>query len=207
MEASVIQRSKFLVKLPIFLTIGRLFISPLFLIFYLFYGSFGISFKILPYILLGLIVVSEISDFFDGRIARRYNAVTELGKVLDPMADSFTQTTILFAFTQGVVKLPLMLIVLFLYRDLVISTLRTLCAMKGYTLAARMSGKVKAFLQGMSILSIVGLMIPYSLGWISLETLRLVSFNIVCVTATYTILSGIEYIWVNRSYIKQAWIC
>lgn len=188
------------------LTIGRLFVSPLFLFFYLFHDSFGINFKILPYILLGLIVLSEISDFFDGILARRYNAVTELGKVLDPMADSFTQTTILFAFTQGVVKLPLMLIVVFLYRDLVISTLRTLCAMKGYTLAARMSGKIKAFLQGMTILSIISLMILYSLNLISLEMLRSVSFGIVCVTAAYTVLSGLEYIWVNRSYIKQAWL-
>ncbi|MBP9841584.1 MAG: CDP-alcohol phosphatidyltransferase family protein [Simkaniaceae bacterium] len=189
-----------------FLTIGRLFVSPLFLVFYLFHESFGVSFKILPYILLGLILLSEISDFFDGLIARRYNAVTELGKVLDPMADSLTQTTILFAFTQGIVQLPLVLIVLFLYRDLVISTLRTLCAMKGYTLAARMSGKIKAFLQGMSILSIVALMIPYSLNWISLATLRVISFDIICVTAAYTLFSGIEYIWVNRSYIKQAWV-
>ncbi len=187
------------------LTIGRLFISPLFLLFYLFHPSFGISFKILPYILLGLMIISEISDFFDGLIARRYNAVTELGKVLDPMADSLTQTTILFGFTQGIIQLPLVLIVLFLYRDLVISTLRTLCAMKGYTLAARMSGKIKAFLQGFSILSIVALMIPYSLGSIALGTLQSISFQIICVTAAYTLISGVEYIWVNRSYIKQAW--
>lgn len=192
-------------KLPLFLTIGRIFISPIFLIFYLKYQQLGITLNVLPFILICLLGISELSDFFDGYLARRFNIVTELGKILDPMSDSITRLTILLTFTQGFIELPLLLVFVFVYRDAMISTLRTLCALKGVALAARTSGKIKAVLQALSIFSILILMIPYSRGTLSLLQLQSISFYIISAAAIYTLASGTEYIWANRLYIKQAW--
>lgn len=192
-------------KLPLFLTIGRIFISPIFLIFYLKYQQLGVSLHALPFILMFLLTLSELSDFFDGYLARRFNMVTELGKILDPMADSITRLTILLTFTQGFIRLPLLLVFVFVYRDAMISTLRTVCAFRGVTLAARTSGKVKAVLQAVSIFAILILMIPYAWGILPLIQLQMVSLYIISAAALYTLFAGAEYIWANRDYIKLAW--
>ncbi len=198
-------RGEIPLKLPLFLTIGRIFISPIFLIFYLKYQQLGIALHALPFVLIFLLVLSELSDFFDGFLARRFNLVTELGKILDPMADSITRLTILLTFTQGFIRLPLLLVFAFVYRDAMISTLRTVCAFRGVTLAARTSGKIKAVLQASSIFAILILMIPYAWGELSLLQLQNISLIIISTAAVYTVFSGGEYIWVNRSYIRQAW--
>lgn len=198
-------RGEIPLKLPLFLTIGRIFISPIFLIFYLKYQQLGITLHALPFVLIFLLVLSELSDFFDGFLARRFNLVTELGKILDPMADSITRLTILLTFTQGFIRLPLLLVFAFVYRDAMISTLRTVCAFRGVTLAARTSGKIKAVLQASSIFAILILMIPYAWGSLSLLQLQNISLIIVSAAAVYTVFAGGEYIWANRSYIRQAW--
>lgn len=186
------------------LTLGRIAISPLFFILYLYYPSLGISLTYLPYVLLLLLFVSEMTDLFDGYVARRSNQVTDLGKVLDPMADSIFRLTVFFTFSQGIIQLPLWLVFLFFYRDSVISLLRTICALRGFALAARRSGKIKAVLQGTAAFMILLLMIPYSRGYLSIEELRSYSFYIVLVTAVYTLFSGVEYIIANREFILKA---
>ncbi|MBM3193812.1 MAG: CDP-diacylglycerol--glycerol-3-phosphate 3-phosphatidyltransferase [Chlamydiae bacterium] len=192
-------------KTALILTLGRIVICPLFLVIYLFYTNMGISVTLMPYLLLLLLLICELSDAFDGFFARRQKQVTELGKILDPMADSIVRVSVFLTFTQGIIKLPLLLVLVFVVRDSVISTLRTLCALRGVALAARMSGKLKAVLQAIAIFAILFLMIPYTLDYISLDCIRLVSFWIVFVTAVYTVLSGVEYLWFHRDAIKQSW--
>ncbi len=189
------------------LTLARLVICPIFLVVYLFYQKMGLSLFSMGIVLLILLTLCELSDAFDGMLARRSNQVTVLGKILDPMADSVVRLSVLLVFTQGLVKLPMLLVLVFVFRDAIISMLRTLCALKGKALAARTSGKLKAILQAIAIYAIVCLMILYSAGWIPLSTMRNASFWIVLVTAFYTIISGIEYLWTCRSYIREAWVC
>lgn len=193
-------------KTALFLTLARIFISPIFLIIYLFYQDLGIPLMVMPYCLLFLLTLCELSDIFDGVFARRSNQVTELGKILDPMADSIVRLSVLLTFTQGIVHLPMLLALVFVFRDAMISTLRTICALRGIALAARASGKLKAILQGASIFLIVFLMIPYALGFLSLELFQRISFWIVALTALYTVTSGIEYLWNCRKYIRQSWV-
>lgn len=185
-------------------TLLRILISPIFPLLYLEREWFGIPLVWMPYILLFLLVVSECSDYLDGIIARRRNQVTDLGKVLDPMADSITHISLFLTFTQGFVKLPLILVLVFLYRDFFIATLRTLCAMKGVVLAARFSGKVKAALQGGVAMLIILLMIPYTMGILSLETFQTVSLIAVSIAAIYTVISIVDYIGANWIFIKRA---
>ncbi len=182
----------------------RILMAPIFLVIYLYYDDMGISLIFLPYILLLIVALSELSDIFDGFFARKRNQVTDLGKLLDPMADSIFRLSMFFTFTQGIIQIPLLLVCIFFYRDIVISTLRTICALRGVTLAARLSGKIKAVLQGTVSLLILGLMLPYSMGYLNLQLLREISFYSILVVAIYTLFSGIEYIYANRSYIQKA---
>jgi CDP-diacylglycerol---glycerol-3-phosphate 3-phosphatidyltransferase len=190
-----------------YLTFSRILIAPLFLLFYLEHATLGISDVTLPYLLLALLGISELSDAFDGYLARKYNQVTDLGKVLDPMADSIARISVFLTFTLEPVKLPMILVFIFLYRDSVVSTLRTICALKGFALAARLSGKIKAVVQAVAAFIVLLLMIPHSLGIISTDTLHQWGTFIVSLAAIYTVFSGIDYIYSNWNYIaKFLWL-
>lgn len=164
----------------------------------------GIGVFALPIILIGLVLIAELTDLFDGMAARKQNQVTEFGKLLDPMADSIFRLSVFLALTQGPVHLPLWLVLCLFYRDSVISLLRTVCALRGFTLAARWSGKIKAVVQGVAALLILGMMIPHSLGFLSLVALQTSSFYITVAVVGYTLFSGIEYLRANQVYIKKA---
>jgi len=185
-------------------TFLRIVLSPVFPVLYLGGEALGIPLKWLPYLLLALLIISEFSDVFDGFIARKRNQVTDLGKVLDPVADSITHLSLFLAFTQGFVQLPLWVVLVFLYREFFIGALRTLCALRGVALAARPSGKVKAVMQAAVAFLIIGLMIPYTAGSISLSLLQTASFVAALITALYTVLSAVDYFYANRAYIKKA---
>lgn len=202
-------KSCFLAKLvgmniPNFLTLLRLAISPLFLMVYIYREKGGMAVQTIPYVLLFLFFISELSDLFDGMIARRYKQVTELGKILDPMADSIARTAAFLAFIAPPVELPIVIAFVMIYRDSVLSTLRTICAFRGYALAARNSGKIKAVIQAAVIFSILLLMIAQQSGAISLEELRWTSALLASIAALYTVLSGVEYIMANWTFITRS---
>lgn len=186
-----------------YLTFIRILISPIFLLLYIKHDWLGISSVVLPYTLLFLITISELSDAFDGYLARKYQYVSDFGKLLDPMADSIARISALFTFTQPPVNLPLILVFIFLYRDSIISTLRTICALKGFALAARTSGKLKAIIQAATIIFIVSLLIPHSLGYLSSDMLQTLSSIVVGLAGCYTIYSGFDYIRANKHYVGR----
>jgi CDP-diacylglycerol--glycerol-3-phosphate 3-phosphatidyltransferase len=171
--------------------------SPLFVALYLFSDSWGISAVVLPYILLFIVALCELTDIFDGFFARRRNQVTSLGKVLDPMADSFFRLSVFFAFTQGDLQLPLMIVLVFFWRDSLVNTLRSLCALQGIPLAARMSGKIKAVIQAIATFFILT-------GCLSLEDFQRLSWMAAALAAAYTLYSGCEYLFFHRHMIKKA---
>lgn len=187
-----------------YFTFFRILVCPFFALFYLKPEWFGLGHKVLPYALIAILVIAEFTDLFDGFLARKKNQVTDLGKVIDPMADSMTHLTIFFSFTQGIVGLPILVVLIFLYRDFVISTLRILCALRGIALAARPSGKLKAVIQAAVSFFIVIMMIPHSMGYLTTSSLSLVSTIAVCLAALYTILSAGDYLYANRAHLLKA---
>lgn len=188
------------------LTFFRIFISPIFLLIYLKHDSIGITGEMLPYALLLLLGISELSDAFDGLLARKYNQVTDLGKILDPMADSIARISVFLTFSQPPVNVPIICVFIFLYRDSVTSTLRTICALRGFALAARPSGKMKAIIQAICAFVIVLLLIPHSLGHLSDEALTQLSTVCVLVAAFYALYSGVDYVYANRAHIQRVLI-
>ncbi|MBF8262703.1 MAG: pgsA1 [Parachlamydiales bacterium] len=189
-----------------YFTLLRIVISPLFPLIYLEYEWLGIPYRVMPFILFFLLSICEFSDLIDGMIARRRNQVTDLGKVLDPMADSVTKISLFLTLTQGPVALPMILVLVFFYRDFFISTLRTLCALRGFALAARFSGKMKAVIQAGVLFLILILLILYSRGMLSNALLHLISLWAVSIAALYTVASAVDYIYSNRNYVKKAWL-
>ncbi len=186
-----------------YFTFIRIFISPLFLMVYMWHDFFGISTFLMPYFLLFLLAITELSDAFDGYVARKYNQVTDLGKILDPMADSIARLSVFLTFTLEPIVLPMPLIFVFFYRDSMVSTLRTICALKGVALAARISGKIKAVIQALAGIAVTFLLIPYSLGYLEIEVLQQSAFWIVGVAGLYTLYSGVDYIYANRGHIAK----
>lgn len=187
-----------------YLTLFRVVISPFFLFFYLEYVWLGIAPTTLPYILLALLCISEFTDACDGYFARRFDAVTDLGKLIDPMADSISRLSVFMTLTEYPVKLPIFFVFLLFYRDSVISTLRTICALQGTALAARSSGKIKAILQGIAAFLVVLLLIPHSHGELSTEQLQFFSRIFVGIACAYSVYSGMDYLIAHRQVLKKA---
>lgn len=188
------------------LTLIRIFISPIFLVIYLEHEALGISPIVLPYVLLLLLFALELTDALDGYLARKWGQVTDLGKVLDPMADSISRISIFLTFTQPPVNLPLFVVFIFIYRDSIVSTLRTVCALRGMALAASSSGKFKSVVQGLSTIFITMCLIPNSLGKMPTPLLQKIALGISLLAATLSLYAGIEYLYTNFSFVKKALI-
>lgn len=186
-----------------YFTFIRIFVSPIFLLIYLYHSDLEISPLLLPIVLGFLLGVSELSDAFDGYLARKYNQVTDLGKILDPMADSIYRISVFLTFTLEPVRIPVGLVFVFLYRDSVVSTLRTICALKGFALAARTSGKAKAAIQAIAALIVLCFMLLNALEILTPSELTSYSTYVVGIAGLYTLFSGADYIYANRRYIRK----
>lgn len=186
-----------------FLTLSRVILSPFFLVIYLNHDYLGISSTALPIALLVILLVLELSDAFDGFFARRYGEVSDLGKILDPMADSVARISMFLAFTYPPVNIPVIFVFLIIWRDSIVSTLRTICALRGYALAARNSGKIKAVAQATAAFVIVILMFFESGGTIESATLQIISFWIALITVIFTLLTVIDYVTSNIGHIRK----
>lgn len=90
-----------------------------------------------------LYAVIEVSDFIDGKIARKTGSVTDLGKVYDPFADSFARLTYFLAFLVSGI-MPAWVFIVVLYRDLGVNFVRLMFMSKGIAMGAKVSGKIKA---------------------------------------------------------------
>lgn len=186
-----------------YLTFLRIVVIPFFPAIYLYYGFLGLNCKTAYFLLLLILVICEITDAVDGFVARKKNLVTDVGKIIDPMADTITHISIFFTFTQGIISIPLMLVFVLLYRELAISALRTLCALKGVALAARKSGKIKAIMQAVVCFFIVILMLGNSFGYVTLHVVQKSSLIAVCIAAVYSIYTLVEYFYANRRHISK----
>jgi CDP-diacylglycerol--glycerol-3-phosphate 3-phosphatidyltransferase len=128
----------------------RIVLAPVFFAVYNFYKLFfpdlsrpaGLwQYWQLP-VLYVIFTVAELSDFFDGRIARKENKVSDFGKLYDPFADTILQITLFVCFAWDGI-LPVIPLLLVLYREFGIFFVRNLMLKKGITMGARMGGKIK----------------------------------------------------------------
>ncbi|WP_319476658.1 CDP-diacylglycerol--glycerol-3-phosphate 3-phosphatidyltransferase [Marispirochaeta aestuarii] len=130
-------------NLPNKLTVLRIVMTPFFLLFFLapdWISTMTVPGTIIVWLLYLLI---ESSDVLDGHIARKYNLVSDLGKVLDPFADVLSRITYFICFTAAGI-MPVVILAVLLYREFSITFLRMVLIRKGVAMAASVWGKLKA---------------------------------------------------------------
>lgn len=130
-------------NLPTRLTVSRIVMSPIFFVlFFLPYWIGGGAPRWLTYLLLALYLIMELTDLLDGYLARKLDQVTDLGKILDPYSDVVSRITV-FVCLAGVELMPLLLLLLVIYRELGIIFLRMHLLRRGVTMGASVWGKLK----------------------------------------------------------------
>ena len=143
------------------------------------------------YVALAIFIVASITDLLDGKIARKYNLVTDFGKFADPLADKMLVTAaMLWCVEIGQMAAWMLLIVI--VREFAVSGLRMIASDKGRVIAAGWSGKVKTA-STMVCIVIMFLPIPPILNTICVWVITLT-----------TLYSGVEYFVQNKDVIASA---
>ena len=139
---------KIKMNVPNILTMARIFCTPLIVLMFLLPISNGVG----VYVALGIYVLGCLTDLLDGKIARKYNLITDFGKFMDQIADKFITTTamilVLFAgATAGWLAdwLAILMLLVVVLRDILISGIRMVAANKNFVIPADIFGKVKSF--------------------------------------------------------------
>jgi CDP-diacylglycerol--glycerol-3-phosphate 3-phosphatidyltransferase len=173
------------------LTWGRVLLAPLFFLFYQLAGAYSSVLLVVVWLIFGLI---EVSDLLDGHFARLLKQESELGKVLDPFADSLSRLTYFVAFA-GSGFLPLWILLIFNNRDVTVAYIRVLVSRERVLMPARASGKLKAW--AYAIAGICGLVVfsLRKLGWFSgsLPAAEAVSLGLFVLAAGVTLWSLTDY--------------
>jgi CDP-diacylglycerol--glycerol-3-phosphate 3-phosphatidyltransferase len=147
------------------LTAARIFLSPVFFVIFALSQSAGAARSALLIALAVVFAVIEVTDALDGVLARATGSVSDLGKILDPFADSVSRLTYFICFASAGI-MPLWVLLLVVYRDTAVAFARLLAARRGHVMAARFTGKLKAWvyavagIAGMVRLWARGLLIP-----------------------------------------------
>jgi CDP-diacylglycerol---glycerol-3-phosphate 3-phosphatidyltransferase len=141
---------------------------------------------------LVLVIFMELSDLFDGMIARKFNSISNLGKIFDPFADHIYRISFFLFFSiKGFI--PLWMFLICFYRDSIVMNLRIFAAKQEDTfVAARRSGKIKAEVQSVAIILFIFLQIVnYKYRIVNLDKLY---FLIMFIVAAVTLWSAIDYL-------------
>lgn len=131
-------------KLPFYLTLSRIVGAPILLIVFIFPQAWAWWFVTF------LFIVLSVTDFFDGKLARKYNVVSNFGKFFDPTGDKILVLVTLVLLVHFKDASPFFLLIL-LSRDILIGSLRSYASADGIVLAARPLGKLKTTLQMIAI--------------------------------------------------------
>lgn len=191
-------------NLPNKLTLLRMLLVPVFMVF-VSMGQYGTSdFDTTWYLVAGVVfAAASFTDFLDGYLARKWKMVTDFGKFADPLADKLlTTVAFLYMMRDGVCS-PVVLAII-LAREFAVSGLRMVAASAkdGKVIAANMWGKVKTVMQMLTIVFYffaAALAGPDAVGIVS-SVASWLCWGVAAVTA----ISGIKYLWDNRSFINTA---
>lgn len=156
-----------------------------------------------------LFIAASLTDYFDGKIARRDNLITNLGKFLDPLADKVL-TTAAFLGIMCELGSPAILcwaVMLILTREFMVTSVRLLAAKDGVVVAASFAGKLKTVMQMVSIIYMLAAMQICSLGITTRGinmALLLPGIGLIWVATIATVVSGVQYVWALRHYFKES---
>ena len=193
-------------NLPNKLTLLRIILTPIFMAV-LYWGFPGAD-----YAALAIFIVASLTDMLDGKIARKYNLVTDFGKFADPLADKILVVAAMLWFVEAG-RMPAWMVMIVITREFAVSGLRMIASDNGRVIAAGWSGKVKTA-STMVCIVVMLLMGPVLESY----TQALTSFSapfppvfivwidpLCCWIITLTTLySGVEYFVKNKDVIRSA---
>jgi len=141
-------------NLPNALTLFRIFLVPFLVVVLL------TKFAGREYAGLAIFLVAAVTDFFDGYVARRYNKMTKLGALLDPMADKLLMSAAFISLVELNLARAWMIVII-IGREFAVDSLRAIAAQQGVTIAASPLGKTKTVSQ---VIAVSLLILSYELG-------------------------------------------
>lgn len=177
-------------NLPNKLTIFRIILIPFFVFFLLapYFEGYG------NYIAVVIFIFASLTDLLDGKIARKYNLVTDFGKFMDPLADKLLVCAALICLVESG-QLPAWIVIIIISREFIISGFRLVASDNGVVIAASYWGKFKTTFQMLMIIVLI-LNIPHTF------------FDVLGIVLTYialilTVVSLIDYLVKNRGVLKK----
>ena len=177
-------------NLPNKLTMARILAVPVFIVLYM------MGHNIIATIVF---ILASVTDMLDGQIARKRGLVTNFGKIMDPLADKILVYSAFICMVQiGIV--PGWMLVIILFREFIVSGLRTVAAADGTVIAAGKTGKLKTILQMIAVPLLLLNNWPFSYIGIPGDQIFLWAQLIM------TIVSGVEYVYENRGVFLKGGI-
>ncbi len=194
-------------NLPTKLTVSRIILSIVIIFLLIFpFHSVGIqwlTFKVdnilisLQYIIAGLLfIIASITDFLDGNLARKNNQVTDLGKMLDAIADKVLVNTVLIILAyKGMI--PIVVPVVTVFRDTFVDAIKMQAAKRGRVVAAIKSGKLKTatLMVGTTLAFFYNL--PFELWSLGISDILLI------IATALSLISGIQYYIQNKDLLSD----
>ena len=176
-------------NLPNKLTIARVIMIPFFLVFLM--TDF---FEAARYVALAIFIIASLTDMLDGKIARKYNLVTNFGKFMDPLADKLLVSAAMICMIE-LGMLPAWVVIIIIAREFIISGFRLIAAEKNVVIAAGMSGKIKTTVQ-MIMCCLLIARLPFNF-------MRYVEQVFIYAALVLTVYSLIVYLVQNKDVLKD----
>ncbi|MFV8414261.1 CDP-diacylglycerol--glycerol-3-phosphate 3-phosphatidyltransferase [Mycoplasma sp. Sp48II] len=165
--------------------------------------GFKIAFSLITGFILAIFAGAMITDFFDGKIARKQNLVTDFGIVWDPIADKVMTNLVLIYF--GVINvLPFWAVAIFILRDIIVDGVRMFLAKIGVSVAAGKLGKIKTLILsiGICVTLLMLIWLPYT-NFITQYHFMYVLNIPIYVALILSVVSGIIYVTKGTKHMKQ----
>jgi CDP-diacylglycerol--glycerol-3-phosphate 3-phosphatidyltransferase len=177
-------------NLPNKLTLFRVILIPFFVFFLLapYFEGYG------NYIAVAIFIVASITDFLDGKIARKYHLVTNFGKFMDPLADKLLVSSALICLVD-LNKIPAWIVIVIIAREFIISGFRLVAADNGVVIAASYWGKFKTAFQMVTVIVLI-LNIPG-------KVFAVIGTVLIYISLVLTVISLIDYIAKNKDVLKD----
>ena len=190
-------------NLPNKLTISRILLIPLVMVFYMVNAIPGGKI-----IALVLFVIAAATDFLDGYLARKNNQITDLGKFLDPIADKLLVASVLFMIAvDGTIPAPwgVIVVTIIMSRELIIDAFRLIACTKGIVLAADIWGKAKTMVQCWTMP--LCMLLAFIEQCTKASGTGLLTFQVICyiligLSTVLTVISGVNYFVKNKQVIS-----
>jgi CDP-diacylglycerol---glycerol-3-phosphate 3-phosphatidyltransferase len=174
-------------NLPNKLTMFRVILIPFFVVFML--VDITAADK---WIALGIFIVASLTDLLDGKIARKYNLVTNFGKFMDPLADKLLVCSALICLVT-LAKIPAWIVIVIIAREFIISGFRLVASDNGVVIAASYWGKFKTTFQMVMICLMIA----------DIQALHILTDVVMWVALILTVVSLIDYLVKNKDVMKE----